>query len=140
MKSYEFIEHTADIIIRAYGDNLEEAFASAATALFDLLTGGTQRECKQKVELEVEAVDIEGLLVNFLSELIVMHEVENMVFKDFEVTLLDTTSLKAVAWGEKFSQSKHGGGISVKAATYHMIEIVDNKGQEPSFVQILFDV
>ncbi len=140
MKQYEFVEHTADIVIKAYGKSLEEAFAVAATAMFDILTGEAPREHREKVELEVESLDLEGLLVGFLSRLIVVHEVDNMVFKDFDVTIVNSTRLKATAWGEPFDKSRHGGGINVKAASYHMIEIFDGKGEKPSYVQVLFDV
>ncbi len=140
MKRYEFIEHTADIVIKAYGQNLEEAFATAAEAMFDLLTGEALRERKQKIELEIQSIDREGLLVGFLSKLIVFHEVDGLVFGGFDVTFTGNDSLKATAWGEKFNGAKHGGGISVKAVTYHMIEVVGGKGKSPSYVQVLFDV
>ena len=32
---YELIDHTADMMVKAYGDTLEECFANAAYALFD---------------------------------------------------------------------------------------------------------
>jgi SHS2 domain-containing protein len=140
MKRYEFIEHTADIIVKAYGDSLEEAFAAAATALFDILTGEAPREKREKVTFEVTSVDREGLLVGFLSRLIALHEIERLVFADFEVSFVDTTKLKAEAWGEKFSDAKHGGGLNVKAVSYHMMEIFEGQGQQPSYVQVLFDV
>jgi len=140
MKQYEFIEHTADIIIKAYGESLEEAFATAATALFDILTGEAPREKKEKVAFEVESVDREGLLVGFLSRLIALHEIERLVFADFTVSFVDTTRLKAEAWGEKFSHARHGGGLNVKAVSYHMLELFDGHGRQPSYVQVLFDV
>jgi len=140
MKRYEFIEHTADIAIKAYGDNLEEAFAMAAEAMFDIITDQSPIERKQKVELEVESMDVEGLLVNFLSKLIVIHEVDRVVLKDFTVAFTGNNCLKAEAWGEKFIETKHGGGMHVKGVSYHMMEIAGGKGNKPSYVQVLFDV
>lgn len=140
MKRYEFVEHTADVAIRAYGRNLEEAFAVAAEAMFDIMTDESTIERKQKVELEAESIDTEGLLVNFLSKLIVLHEVDQLVLKDFVVTFAGDNSLKAWGWGEKFTETRHGGGMHVKGVSYHMMEIVESQSGKPSYVQVLFDV
>ena len=67
MKKYEFIEHTADIAIKAYGDTLEEAFAAAAEAMFDIITAGSEIEADKNISFAVESIDLEGLLVYFLS-------------------------------------------------------------------------
>ena len=140
MKRYEFIEHTADVVVKAYGATLEEAFAVAAGAMFDIMTDESPIERKQKVELEAQSIDIEGLLVSFLSKLIVIHEVDNLVLKDFVVASTGENSLKADAWGEKFTETKHAGGLHVKGVSYHMMEVVQGKGNESCHVQVLFDV
>ena len=140
MKRYEFIEHTADVAVKAYGATLEEAFAVAAGAMFDIMTDESPIERKQKVELEAESIDIEGLLVSFLSKLIVLHEVDHLVLKDFVVAFTGDNGLKADAWGEKFTETKHAGGLHVKGVSYHMMEVVEGKGNEPCHVQVLFDV
>lgn len=140
MKRYEFIEHTADVAVKAYGATLEEAFAVAAGAMFDIITDESPIERKQKVELEVQSIDMEGLLVNFLSKLIVLHEVDCLVLKDFVVTFTGDNSLKVEAWGEIFTETKHAGGLHVKGVSYHMMEVVEGKGNKPCHVQVLFDV
>ena len=140
MKRYEFIEHTADVAVKAYGATLEEAFAVAAEAMFDIMTDESPIERKQKVELEAESIDIEGLLVSFLSKLIVIHEVDNLVLKDFVVAFTGDNNLKADAWGEKFTETKHAAGLHVKGVSYHMMEVVEGKENKPCHVQVLFDV
>ncbi len=140
MKRYEFIEHTADVAVKAYGATLEEAFAVAAGAMFDIMTDESPIERKQKIELEAESIDIEGLLVSFLSKLIVLHEVDHLVLKDFVVAFTGDNSLKASAWGETFTETKHAGGLHVKGVSYHMMEIVEGKENKPCHVQVLFDV
>ncbi|UCE23333.1 MAG: archease [Candidatus Zixiibacteriota bacterium] len=137
---YEFVEHTADIAVKAYGESLEEAFAVAAGAMFDIMTDGSAISPVETVEFEVESVDIEGLLVGFLSDLIVLHEVQDYVLTDFEVTLLDERRLRVTARGETFDDSKHGHGHHIKGVSYHMMEIFEGAGETPSYVQVLFDV
>jgi len=54
MKKYEFIEHTADICIKAHGDTLEEAFASDADAMFDIITARSKITSEQKISFQIE--------------------------------------------------------------------------------------
>lgn len=140
MKRYEFIDHTADVAVKAYGDSLEEAFASAAEAMFDVITGSAAIEAARKIEFGVESIDPEGLLVMFLSQLIVIHEVEGLVLTDFAVSFAGEHKLQATGRGEKFDRQKHGGGIQVKGVSYHMMEISRPGEGRPCFVQVLFDI
>jgi SHS2 domain-containing protein len=140
VKNYEFIDHTADIIARATGDTLEEAFASAAEALFDVITGGSRIEGAERIEFEVESIDLEGLLVGFLSELIVIHEVQGVVLGHFEVSILSDERLTAVCRGEKFDPEKHGEGTPVKGISYHLIEAARESEDRSAVAQVLFDI
>jgi SHS2 domain-containing protein len=140
MKQYEFKDHTADIIARAYGNTLEDAFASAAKAMFDVITRGSEIKAIEQYELTVESIDTEGLLVGFLSELIVLHETENVVLGQFRVEILSPTRLRAVCQGEPFDPKKHGDGTPVKGISYHMMEIEENDDAQFCQVQVLFDI
>lgn len=140
MKRYEFIEHTADIAIRAYGDSVAEAFACAADAFFEIVTNKSEIQPTQVVTIEAEGIDIESLLVGFLSRLILTLEVEGWVLTEFRVELVSANRLRATGRGEKFSLNRHGGGLQIKGVSYHMLEIHDGGGREPSFVQVLFDI
>ena len=139
-RRWEFIEHTADIAIKAYGNSIEETFATAAGAMFDIMTDSSKIEPIDKIEFEIESVDIEGLLVGFLSHLIVLHETENRVLTNFQVTFAGRSKLKVTAAGEKFDEGKHAHGHHIKGVSYHMMEILDGAGKTPSSVQVLFDV
>lgn len=140
MKHYEILDHTADVAIKAYGKSLEEAFATAAQAMFEQMTDKAPIEREKRIELEAESIDLQGLLVKFLSDLIVIHEVDNMVLKDFTIRFTGENKLKAEGWGEKFIKEKHGQGIHVKGVSYYSMEIHDGKGKEESFVQVVFDI
>ena len=138
MKHFEFLEHTADVIIRANGDTLEEAFAAAGEAMFALITDISSVEPLKEINVVIESPDREGLLVRFLSELIVIHEVDLMVFREIEVTLRDNNQLMAVGYGEHFDSSRHESGLHVKGVSYHMLKIVEEA--DGAWVQVLFDV
>jgi len=85
MKSFQYIEHTADVAIKASGDTLEEAFAAAAEAMFEIITDDSPIEPDRQVVVEAESDDRESLLVSFLSKIIVIFEVDRLVLSDVEV-------------------------------------------------------
>jgi SHS2 domain-containing protein len=137
---YEFLEHTADILVKAYGDTVEQAFGSAAEAMFAVITDNAPILSRQPISFEVDSVDREGLLVAFLSQLIVIFETENLVATAFSVSLEGKTRLQASAAGEPFKEEIHGGGTQVKGISYHMMEIHEPSPNQPAWIQVLFDI
>ncbi len=129
---YEFIEHQADVGIRAWGKTLEEAFIEGAKALFDIMVDIKKVERKDSVDIECEARDIPMLFVEWLNELIAKADLNGMVFCDFkisEITPVDDNvhRLKAKAFGEKLDRNKHSIKVEAKAATYFGLKY-ENKG------------
>jgi SHS2 domain-containing protein len=136
-KEFEILNHTADVGIIAHGSDMKEAFANAAKGLFSLITELDDVEEIEHRDIELTAPDQESLLVAWLNELIYLFDVENILFKRFEITRLSKTHLKGRAYGEKVDTSRHKLELGVKAATYHMLKI--DKG-ETSKVQVIFDI
>ena len=136
MKEYEFIEHTADVGVKAYGSSLDEAFAHAAKAMFDVMTDSSEIDAIGEYEISLQADDVEQLLVDWLSELLFLHDVHNVVFGQFTVSIVGS-KLNAKVYGDTFDVAKHNIGAEIKAVTYHMLEVHDS---EPFFVQVLFDL
>lgn len=135
---YEIIEHTADVGIRATGKNLEEALAEAARGMFALITGGGTIESRIERHISIAHTgDMELLLVDWLSELLYIHDVEHLVFGDFSVSV-DGKNLSATARGEVYDRKKHGYGVEIKAVTYHMLEIQTHK--KGVTINVLFDI
>ncbi len=137
VRRYELIDHTADIGIAAYGDDLEGAFASAAYALFSIIAelDGVGEDVSRDVE--VDARDVEGLLVEWLNELIYIFDTENIIFKTFKIDEIGENNLRARCFGERVDLKRHHLKTGVKAATYHMVEVQKNDGVR---VQVLLDV
>ena len=136
-KDFEIIDHTADVVIIAYGTSLSQTFANAAKALFNLITELDNVEEVLHRDIELVAPDQESLLVAWLNELIYLFDTENVIFKRFEITKLNNTQLKARSYGEKVDSSKHKLKTGVKAATYHMLKIDKGDGCR---AQVLFDI
>ena len=136
-RDFEIINHTADVGIRAYGTNIGQAFANAAGALFSLIAELDNVGEVIYRDIELTAQDEESLLVEWLNELIYLFDVENIIFKRFDIIELNNTQLKARGYGEKVDNSKHKLKTGVKAATYHMLRVDKGEGCQ---VQVLFDI
>jgi len=125
---FEFLEHTADILIAAHGQTLVEAFENAALAMFEVMTDTTKIDPIQEDAVEVEAEDEYALLYSWLEALLVKFEVNGLLFSRFKITSLedkpDGFKLKANIWGEKYNKEKHPQKVAVKAVTYHRMEII----------------
>lgn len=136
-KDFEFIEHTADVGIMAYGADVREAFVNAARGMFSLMV---ELESVREVEhrdIEVTAPDEESLLAAWLNELICLFDTENMLFSRFDITEFGDTHLRAKAYGEPVDSSRHRLKVGIKAATYHMLEVDQSDGGR---VRVLFDI
>ncbi len=137
VREFELINHTADIGIIAYGTDIKEAFTNAARGLFSLITELDSIEEVTYRDIELTSSDEESLLVEWLNELIYLFDAENMVFKRFEINQINQTQLKARCFGEEVDNSKHTIKRGVKAATYHMLKIIQNDRVK---IQVLFDI
>jgi len=137
-KRFEFLEHTADAYIAAYGRSLNEAFENAAYATFEVMTDVKRVEPKVGDIVEVEAHDEYGLLYNWLEELLVRFEITGNLYSRFEISSIEEAPgglrLKAKIWGEPFDKEKHPPKVGVKAVTYHQMEIL----KKPKEVTVKF--
>ena len=137
-KRFEFLEHTADVYVVAYGKTLEEAFENAASATFETMTDTKKVEPRVEDEIEVEGHDEKALLYNWLEELIVKFEITENLYSRFEISPIKTSpdglKLKAKIWGEPFNPDKHSQKVGIKAITYHQMEIL----KKPKAVTVKF--
>jgi SHS2 domain-containing protein len=123
MRPFRILEHTADIGFEAFGSTREETFANAARALMDLMVDLDAIDPGEDIIVRIEGADPESLLVNWLSELLYLHDAEGWLFRDFEIQNLRDDSLVAIARGEKFQRSRHQVKLQVKAITYHQLAL-----------------
>ena len=128
LKRFEFLEHTADVYVAAYGDSVAEAFENAAQAMFETMTYTEKVRDVEEDSLEVSAEDEEALLYSWLEELLLRFEIEGKLYSRFKVDSIERTAegyvLKARMWGEVFDRERHGSKTDVKAVTYHRMQIV----------------
>ena len=125
MKAFEFIDiATADVAFIAYGRDLNELFANAALAMFEVMINTKQVEKKMEEKVCVEGHDLESLMFNWLNELLYVSDSKNLAFSEFDVKVDEKNfKLKAVCKGEEIDPQKHETRTVVKAATYHRMKI-----------------
>jgi SHS2 domain-containing protein len=139
---FEFLEHTADVLIAAHGQTLEQAFENAALAMFEVMTNTTKIDTVQEETVEVEAEDEYALLYSWLEALLVKFEIKGMLFSKFKIERIQDTpdgyKLQASVWGEKFNAEKHPQKVAVKAVTYHRMEII--KEHDKITLEFILDI
>ncbi len=123
MLPFRVLEHTADIGFEAFGSNREEVFANAGRALFHIMVALESVKAREAVRIQIEGSDPPSLLVNWLSELLYLQDVEGWLFSEFEINSLSDKSLAAIAGGERIDPARHQLKLLVKAITYHQLEL-----------------
>jgi SHS2 domain-containing protein len=132
---FEVIEHTADWAIRVRATDLAQLFAYAAEGMSTLIAGELENlPGDEKRTVTLTAFDTESLMVEWLSELAYWAEMEQIVFRQFDLIEITTSTLKAVVkGGEAPELHKH-----IKAVTYHNLAIIEKDGELET--TIVFDV
>ncbi|NQT95699.1 MAG: archease [Candidatus Omnitrophica bacterium] len=138
MKHYEFLEHTADIGIRVWGDSFKELFIHSAKAMYELIADINLVKPESSFEVRVEAKDRDELLRNWLSELLYYFNVKEILLTDFVITELDDTHIISTASGEKIDPDRHNLKREIKAVTFHNLNIKEKNGEFAT--EIIFDI
>ena len=134
--SFEEISHTADIKIRVRAPTLEALFSETFNALMQVMYGTARRGGIIK-EITVESPDNESLLLDFLSEVLFVSEVESLVFFEARISI-HGSQLKAELSGEPFDPNRHCGGSEVKGISYSGFSITNDANGH--MLDIIFDV
>lgn len=130
---YEFLDHTADVQIHAWGDDLKEAFENAAIAMTAYITDIKSVEITLKESVSVEAEDLNGLLYRFLDAVLFLFNAEPCLLSKrvriLEFSHYEEFRIKAECYGEPFSLDKHAQGTEIKAITYSAMNIISEQNR-----------
>lgn len=141
---YQFLEDIAiaDIAFEAYGKTLKELFQNCALALTTVMVDLNDIKPSKNYKLRMKSQGIEELLFDFLSELVLLKDKDQILFSRFELKIEELKTkeylLKANLRGEKINPQKHKLRSDVKAVTWHMFKLgKDDTGWK---VQIILDI
>ena len=140
---YTYLDHDADVGIRASGASVEEAFEEGAKAMLNVMWDISTIEERQNVSIECEARDVPELFVEMLNEILFKQGVEELALARLKIDEIKRQEngrykLKGIAFGEPLDIDKHAVKTEVKAATYAGLRYEEKEGQH--MVQCILDV
>ncbi len=128
------IHHTADVSIRVAAASLEQLFLRAAGGMYSLAGVQTARPLTPaRSSIQLSAIDLESLLVAFLSELIYYMEEEMSAFHDFDLAITATSLNCSMNRSQVTAIEK-----PIKAVTFHNLKI--HTLEDGFEVTLVFDV
>lgn len=114
----------ADIAFEADGRSADELFAACALALSDIMVDPSTLRLDVTKVVSLESEDFDRLLYDFLTELIVMKDVDSLLFGEAVVKVEpDGRKLTAKLRGEPIDRKRNDLRNDVKAVTMHMFGV-----------------
>jgi SHS2 domain-containing protein len=137
--AYEFLEHTADLKIRATGKTLEEALKEAAKAVTAAIASDSKILPKTEKAFVIKINKPQILVHDFLAQIIYLFATEKLLFSQFDLELKEAIGYKLSAKlkGEKYDPKRHKLVKEVKAVTYHDMKV--EEGKEGWVIEIICD-
>ncbi len=137
--AYRYLDHMTDAFIEVTGDTIDEAFGNAGISVVDTIVDIKSVENKEDREIRLYANDLKSLLYSWLEEIIILTVTDGFVGKIFHVKITknDRYHLLAKVSGEEINFEKHHFKMEIKAPTYHLMEIKDEK---PVLMQFILDL
>ena len=130
---YKEIEVTADKAIEVWALSIEDLFAIAAEGMLELAGIRSDKSSIVKKQIDLDAFDLETLLITFLEEIAYFLESDSVALKCEQIQISDT-SLSASLIGKKVVGIDH----EIKAITFNNLKITESDG---SFhVTVVFDL
>ncbi|QOJ78357.1 archease [Infirmifilum lucidum] len=142
MGGFEILPHTADVLVKAWGDTLEEALSYAILGFYEVMTDTSKVTSVERKTVRAEGFDLESMLYNLIESLVVLFDEEAFIASRVEgLTYTEDENNKrveAVLAGEKFNMEKHESRVLIKAATYHLMKIWIQDGKW--YLQYVVDI
>lgn len=126
---YRFLDHTADAGIEVEAASRDGLFATALEGFTDTITELAAVKPVEERRLEVAAVSLEELMVEWLGELLYRFETEGLLFRRARVAIEESEeggeglTLQAQAQGQAYAAGRHPLKVLIKAVTYHALEV-----------------
>ncbi len=130
--TFQYLEEiaTADVAFRAKAATIEELFIECALATFEAMVNTKKVRVRTSKEFTLESMELEELLIEWLSRLVFFKDAEGLVFSKFDVRIKKNKlyRLTGRAGGEEVDMERHELRSDVKAVTYHRFELREKEG------------
>lgn len=138
MAQYEYLDHTADIAIRAWGESLPAVLSAMTEGLLDLVYEGRPVAAREERRVSAGGETCDERIVNYFNELLFQIEAERWLPRGVKDIVLVRDRVEALLAGEPFDPARHALAGEIKAATYHGFSLRRAEGRWE--LQMVFDV
>ncbi|MZQ76255.1 MAG: hypothetical protein GT589_08925 [Peptoclostridium sp.] len=137
MRKYSYMEHICDIRLKVEADSMEELFKAALDGMNSIIAGGDVEGSPKPslMKICVESMDYTCLLIDFLSEVLLLTQSHYSIFSRIDIESLTSSRIEAVLHGTFVD----GFDEDIKAVTYHEAEVIKNEQGNYESV-IVFDI
>ena len=135
MSSYQFLDHTADIIMRVHSADKKSLFVEGAFGLMELVFGDSSKQVPivENEEVELSAPDRDMLFVDWLCELHARAVLHGLVVREIRIGYLSDDHLEATLYCGRAAPTRE-----IKAVTLHDLHLVHANHQWQ--VDVTFDL
>jgi SHS2 domain-containing protein len=137
-KKYRILSRSSDLLIKVFGGTQADLFANSAFALFDLITDIGKVEIRERLSLEVEGVNRDDLMVNWMRELLYLYQGSGYLLREFLVHEARDNYVRGEVCGEKFDPDRHEIQRDIRAVAYHQSRM-DKTGDQWT-AQVIFEL
>jgi SHS2 domain-containing protein len=138
--NYTLIEHTADIGLKVRAEDYNQLFIFAARGMFNIIGHVCRKIKSTKVyKIHTQANNKEELLISWLSELLTLSDINNILLFNFQIKSLTKFSISASAEAVDMNNPAIQTKTQIKAVTYHNVNITQ-KNNKLIQAQVFFDV
>ena len=118
-RKYRILKRSSYLAIKVFGKSQEELFGNSAYALFDLMTDMDNVQVQERLPLEVEGVDRDDLMVNWMRELLYLYQGSGYLLKEFRFDDVKDDRVRGEVAGEKFDPDRHEIMREIGSVAYH---------------------
>lgn len=140
--SHRYLDHTADLAVEVRAASLNQLFAEAATALTECLVEPARVASREQRGIELEASDLERLLVAWLHEVLFAFETHRLLALRAEVAVEPGEGggwrLRGALFGEPVDFELHPPKVLIKGISYHGLHVEQTGGGW--LAKLVFDI
>lgn len=127
MGTFHLFDHKADVGVEATGRTFAEALEWTSIGMLSVIIDPETVRPRERVAVSVASDDIDALVVDWLNELLYLHESDGFLAAEIHLTFdSEAVSVTATCVGERMEPERRTPGTAVKAATYHQLEVSGN--------------
>lgn len=134
---YEYLDHTADVQLHAWGSTLSEAVEQVVVSMYGYMTELSTVSSEYSYDLHASGIDLISMVARLLDEALYAFSTEPyFVGRVAKVLSLnrEKSEVTVRCWGESFDLDRHPQGTEIKAITYSNMQVNEMPDRTDIFV------